>query len=102
MITPFKGDYGCGLYVRRVNGHLIIEHDGNNIGFNADMAYYPEEKLAVIVLANLNGTVTGEMTKALAAIAHGEAPPIPSVHKEIRLPNRVLARFAGTYRFPHY
>lgn len=102
MTTSFKSDYGCGLYIRRVNGRLIVEHDGNNIGFNAVMAYYPEEKLAIIVLANLNGTVTGEMTKALAAVAHGEAPPIPSVHKEITLPKEVLARYAGTYRFQQY
>lgn len=102
MTTVFKSDYACGLHVNRVNGHLVIEHDGNNIGFNADMAYYPEEKIAVIVLANLNGTVTGEMTKALAAVAHGEAPPVPSVHKEIRLSNAVLARYVGTYQFPQY
>lgn len=102
MITPFKSDYGCGLYIRRVNGRLIVEHDGNNIGFNAVMAYYPEEKLATIVLGNLNGTVTAEITKALAAVAHGEAPPIPSVHKEITLPKEVLEHYAGTYRFPKY
>jgi CubicO group peptidase (beta-lactamase class C family) len=102
MITPFKSDYACGLHVNRVGGHLMIEHDGNNIGYNSDMAYYPEERIAVIVLANLNGTVTGEMTKALAAVAHGEPPPIPSVHKEIRLPKEILARYAGTYQFSQY
>jgi CubicO group peptidase (beta-lactamase class C family) len=102
MTTPFKSDYACGLYAKRVNGHLMIEHDGNNIGFNSDMAYYPEERIAAIVLANLNGTVTGEMTRALAAVAHGETPPIPSVHKEISLSKEVLARYAGTYQFPHY
>lgn len=102
MTTPFKSDYACGLHVSRVNGRLMLEHDGNNIGFNADMAYYPEERLAVIVLANLNGTVTGEMTKALAAVAHGEPPPIPSVHREVPLPKEVLARYAGTYQFPRY
>jgi CubicO group peptidase (beta-lactamase class C family) len=102
MTTPFRSDYACGLHVNRLNGHLMIEHDGNNIGFNADMAYYPEEKIAVIVLANLNGTVTGEMTKALAAVAHGEPPPRPSVHKEIQLSNGVLGRYAGTYQFPEY
>src|SRR6267142_1124826 len=58
MTTPFKTDYACGLYVKRVNGHLMIEHDGHNIWFNSDMAYYPEDRIAVIVLANLNGTVT--------------------------------------------
>jgi CubicO group peptidase (beta-lactamase class C family) len=102
MITPFKSDYACGLHVNRVGGHLMIEHDGNNIGYNSDMAYYPEERIAVIVLANLNGTVTSEMTKALAAVAHGETPPIPSVHKEIPLPKEILARYAGTYQFSQY
>lgn len=79
MITPFKDDYACGLYVRRVNGHLMIEHDGNNIGFNSHMIYYPEESIAVIVLANLNGNVTAVIARALAALAHGETPRTPSV-----------------------
>jgi CubicO group peptidase (beta-lactamase class C family) len=102
MTTPFKSDYACGVHVNRVNGHLMIEHDGNNIGYDADMAYYPEDRIAVIVLANLNGTVTGGMTKALAAVAHGETPPIPFVQREIPLSMEVLARYAGTYQFPHY
>jgi CubicO group peptidase (beta-lactamase class C family) len=102
MTTPFKSNYSCGLHVNRVNGNLMIEHDGNNIGFNSDMAYYPEDRIAVIVLANLNGTVTGELTKALAAVALGETPPTPSIHKEILLSKEVLARYAGTYQFPHY
>jgi CubicO group peptidase (beta-lactamase class C family) len=102
MTSPFKSDYACGLHVNRVNGHSMIEHDGNNIGFNSDMAYFPEERITVIVLANLNGTVTGEMTRALAAVAHGETAPIPSVHREVSLSKEVLARYAGTYQFPHY
>jgi CubicO group peptidase (beta-lactamase class C family) len=102
MTTPFKSDYACGLHVNRVDGHLMIQHDGNNIGFNADMAYYPEQRIAVVVLANLNGTVTGEIRKGLAAVALGETPPMPSVHKEISLPKELLARYAGTYQFSDY
>lgn len=81
MITPFKSDYGCGLYIKRANGHRMIHHDGNNIGFNSEMAYYPEERIAVIVLANLNGSVTSEIARALAAVARGETPSMPSIHK---------------------
>ena len=88
MITPFKGDYACGLYVRRVNGHLMIGHDGNNIGFNSDMAYYPEQSIAVIVLANLNGNVTSKIARALAAVAHGETPRTPSAHQRNRIVKR--------------
>jgi hypothetical protein len=46
------------------------------------MAYYPEESIAVIVLANLNGTVTSEIARALAALAHGETPRTPSVTRK--------------------
>jgi CubicO group peptidase (beta-lactamase class C family) len=101
MTTPFKSDYACGLHVNRVNGRPVIAHDGNNIGFNADMAYYPEEKVALIVLANQNGTVTGKMTMELAAVMHGETVSV-SVPKEIALPDEVLSRYAGTYEFPGY
>src|ERR1044072_5252356 len=95
MITPFKSDYACGLYVRRVNGHLMIDHDGNNIGFNSHMIYYPEERIAVIVLANLNGTVTTEIARALAALAQGETPRTPSVHKEIVWSKETLSGYAA-------
>jgi CubicO group peptidase (beta-lactamase class C family) len=97
--TKFKHDYACGLYVYRENGRLVIDYDGNGIGFNAQMAYYPEEKLAVIVLANLNGIVTGKINTALAAAFHGEAVAFPPPPREIALPKEVLARYVGTYEF---
>ncbi len=72
MITPFKDQYACGLYARRVNGHLVLEHDGNNIGYNSQMAYYPEESLVVVVLANLNGNVTGTIARELVDVVRAE------------------------------
>jgi len=104
MTTPFKHtifqhDYACGLYVYRAGGRLVIDYDGNGIGFNAQLAYYPEEKLAVIVLANLNGIVTGKINTALAAAVHGETVAFPSPPREIALPKEVLARYVGTYEF---
>ena len=71
LVTPFKGDYGCGLYVKQENGQLRIEHDGNNIGFNTHLAYYPEDKLTVIILGNLNTGVTKIMAASLAAVVDG-------------------------------
>jgi CubicO group peptidase (beta-lactamase class C family) len=97
--TIFKNGYACALYVSRTNGHLLIDYDGNGIGFNAQLAYYPEEKLAVIVLANLNGIVTGKINTALAAAVHGEPVAFTPPPKEIALLREVLARYAGTYQF---
>ena len=35
-------------------------------------------------------------------MARGGTPPIPSLHKEITLSKEILARYLGTYQFPHY
>lgn len=100
MTTPFKHDYACGLYARQVSGHVLFDYDGNNIGFNAQVAYYPEDELAVIVLANLNGYVTGRMNSSLAALMHGETVAFTPPPREIPLSKDVLARYVGTYEFP--
>ena len=102
MTTPFRSNYACGVEVNRVNDRLVIEHGGNNVGFNSHLAYYPEEELAVIVLANLNGTVVGKITSALAAVAHGETVRLPLPPKAIALPREVLASYVGTYEFSRY
>ncbi len=98
--TVFKNGYACGLYVSRANGHLLIDYDGNNIGFNAQMAYYPDDGLAVTVLTNLNGYAAARINTALAAAVHGETVSFTPPPKEIALPKDVLARYVGTYEFP--
>jgi len=55
MITPFKSDYAFGLGVRTVAGRKVIDHGGGIEGFNTHLAYYPDDKLTVVVLGNLNG-----------------------------------------------
>lgn len=69
MTTPFKNDYAFGLAVHTVNGHRLMEHDGGIDGFDTDMAYYPEDKLTVVVLGNLNGDAPEEIAIKLAAVA---------------------------------
>ena len=83
MTTPFKEDYALGLGVRSVNGRKVIEHGGGIEGFNTELAYYPEDKLVVAVLGNLNGGAPEEIASKLAAIAHGETVVLPSERKEI-------------------
>ena len=75
---------------------------GTTLGLILTWPTTPKDSVAVIVLANLNGTVVDEMTRALAAVVHGETAPTASVHKEISLSKEVLARYAGTFQFPNY
>ncbi|HEY6369991.1 MAG TPA: serine hydrolase [Candidatus Sulfotelmatobacter sp.] len=97
MTTPFKNDYAFGLGVRTANGHKVIEHGGGIEGFNTDLAYYPEDKLTVVVLANLNGDAPEAIAGKLAAVAQGETVLLPSERKEVTVPPAVLEKYVGTY-----
>jgi len=97
MTTPFKQDYACGLGVRIVSGHKVIEHGGGIEGFNTQLAYYPDDKLTVVVLANLKeGAPDGIATK-MAAVAHGEKVVLISERKEVKVPTNLLAEYVGSY-----
>lgn len=69
MTTPFRNKYACGLLVSERAGHKVIEHGGGIEGFNTMLAWYPEDKLAVVVLGNLNGTAPGKIAAAVAEAA---------------------------------
>ncbi len=97
MTTPYKNDYAFGLFVHTVNGRKVIDHGGGIEGFNTQLAYYPDSKLAVVVLGNLNGNAPGEIAAKLGALAHGDQVILPSERKEIPLPAGLLSQYAGTY-----
>ncbi len=97
MTTPFKNDYACGLMVHTAGGHKVIEHGGSINGFNTSVAYYPDEKLVVVALANLNGPSPGEMSPKLAAVARGETVLFPEDRKEVTVSPKILSDYAGTY-----
>jgi len=97
MTTAFKQDYAFGLAIHEQNGHKVIEHGGGIEGFNTQLSYYPDDKLVVVVLGNLNGTAPGEMAGKLASVVHGEKLVLPSERKEIVVSPKILAGYVGAY-----
>jgi CubicO group peptidase (beta-lactamase class C family) len=97
MTTPFKQDYAFGLGVVTNNGRKVITHAGGIEGFNTQLSYYPDDKLVVAVLANLNGPFAGQIAGKLAQVAHGEKVVLASAHKEITVAPKILAQYVGTY-----
>jgi CubicO group peptidase (beta-lactamase class C family) len=97
MTTAFKDDYACGLAVRTVKGLKLIEHGGGIEGFNTQLSYYPDKKLTVVVLGNLNGPSPSEIASKLAAVAHGEKVVLIQERKEIAVPAQILAGYVGSY-----
>jgi len=99
MTTPFKNNYAFGLMVATAGGHKRISHGGGIEGFNTDLTFYPDDRLTVVVLANLNGPA-GDISGKLAAVVHGETVTLPSERKEVSLESKVLRRYVGVYRMP--
>lgn len=97
MTTPFKENYAFGLAVQTVDGHKEIHHNGGIEGFNTELAYYPDDKLVVVVLANLNGQAPSQIARRLAEVMHGEQVVLPSERKEVTVPLSILAQYPGTY-----
>jgi hypothetical protein len=100
MTTPFKSNYAFGLMVTTEGGHKLIAHGGGIQGFNTELEYFPEDKLTVVVLGNVNGRAPGEIAKKLAAMAHGDNVKLQSERKEITLDPKVLSRYVGAYQMP--
>jgi hypothetical protein len=61
------------------------------------LAYYPEDKLTVVALANLSGTAPEQIVTRLAAVAHGDKVELPSERREITVAPKVLEQYVGTY-----
>ncbi|WP_367607687.1 serine hydrolase [Legionella sp. W05-934-2] len=104
MIEPFKNDYGLGVRIYSLNGHKVISHAGGTSGFNTKLIYFPDDKLTVIVLANLNalGYVAQDLALKLVGLAHGRSVTLPSERKEIVLSSESLAKYIGTYNIKPY
>ncbi|HWY70173.1 MAG TPA: serine hydrolase [Terriglobales bacterium] len=97
MTTAFKSNYAFGLGVRDDKGHKVIEHGGGIEGFNTQLAYYPDDKLVVAVLGNLNGGAPSAIAAKLASVAHGEKVVLASERKEVTVSPNILAAYVGTY-----
>jgi CubicO group peptidase (beta-lactamase class C family) len=97
MTTPFKGNYALGVSVETANGRKVVQHGGGIEGFNTFLAYYPDSKLTVAVLANVNGQVPTQMAATLGDLAHGGTVQLTSERKEVTLPVATLSKYVGTY-----
>jgi hypothetical protein len=98
MTTPFKENYGFGLEIQTIKGHERISHGGGINGFNTYEAWYPQEKLSIIVLSNVNGNSPDEISGRLAAVMHNEPVVLPSERKEVSIPVATLSRYVGVYQ----
>jgi CubicO group peptidase (beta-lactamase class C family) len=82
MWTPVKVNdgqthpYGFGWALSEVRGHRIIEHGGAWQGFQSFIARYVDDKLTVVVLANLIQARPGQIAHGVASLYNPELTPL--------------------------
>ena len=77
MIATAPGrSYGLGIGVRTLDSHRALLHYGGIFGFAAAMVTYPDDGLAIVVLANSGGDTPDEVeTRVRKAVLSGSGPP---------------------------
>jgi CubicO group peptidase (beta-lactamase class C family) len=71
MFTPFLGDYAYGWKVDRPGDRLRISHPGLIDGFATYLARYPDDRVTVIVLSNLDSADATGIGDYLASLVFG-------------------------------
>ena len=95
MTTPFKNNYGFGVWVAERDGHIDVSHDGVVPGFRAVEHYEPDDRLSIVVLGNLDASAPDILGNNLLKVAHGlpgQLPPKPYPVSPV-----VLASYVGAY-----
>ncbi|HEX3157426.1 MAG TPA: serine hydrolase domain-containing protein, partial [Gemmatimonadaceae bacterium] len=91
--------YGYGLASDTLAGHRRVQHGGGINGFNAMLAYYPDDTLSVVVLGNTNGPWVDRVADNIGRAALG-APLVspPQAPRDVATTPEQRQRYAGTYR----
>ena len=85
MFTPFKDHYGYGWLIDKKFGLARYEHGGGIMGFVTIIERYPDEKLLVVALSNLENSPIGGIGNDLAAIALGLRYVVPREPREAKV-----------------
>ncbi len=93
--------YGYGVAVYREHDRRVIAHDGRIAGFSADLSWYPDEGLSVIVLSNIQSGIGDSFRRDLAAIVYGAEYelPEPRIAAETPPTPAELTDYVGRYQF---
>lgn len=97
MFTPVAAPYGYGWFVARQSGRRLIWHGGGTPGFAAVLLRFPEERVTVIVLSNLENAPVLRMGNDLAAIVFGEKYELPKERTAVKVDAKTLEAYRGEY-----
>ena len=101
MFTPFKGDYAYGWSItpaaKAGSGKPQIGHGGGINGFSTMFTRVPDDRIAVIVLGNVENVNTGGIARDIVAMLYGKPYQVPVERTAVTVKPDVLASYVGRY-----
>ncbi len=88
--------YGFGWTVKSVNGSRVIEHGGAWQGFKSHIARYPDEKLTVIMFANLENMDPTKFAHGVVEIIEPKLIPKPVADPDPKITAEYKSLFEKT------
>jgi CubicO group peptidase (beta-lactamase class C family) len=99
MLTPGMGDWGLGLHIGGSEGMRYFSHDGANEGFrNVFVAYEKSGEGAVVMTNSDNGSELADEVMHSVAAEYGWPDWKPTVRTAIKVDEKILEQYAGTYQ----
>ena len=102
MTSDYGDRYGYGLSVAKTPRRF--GHDGITSGYHGFVSYFPDEKLSIVYLGNIESGVLGELQSKLPAMVFGgnvETPKVRETVKKVKPDN--FSDYAGRYEvFPGF
>ena len=98
VFTPGLGNYGYGWFIDRVFERRHMWHSGVLPGYLADIIKWPDDKITVIVLTNLDRSRISRIRRDLSAIVLGLPYDMPISGKVVKLTAEQAAKLEGDYK----
>ena len=97
MLTPFKNVFAFGWLISQDKSRRKISHGGGIDGFRSHIAFYPESDSLIVVLSNVEGYWTWEVSTRLENILFEEEVKPFELYDEVPLDVEQAKDLVGTY-----
>lgn len=98
VFTPGKGSYGDGWFIHQEFDRKKYRHNGILPGYVSEFIKFPDEKLTVIILSNLDRARMGSITRDLTAIMLGLPYDLPVRGTLVKLDAKQISALEGEYK----
>lgn len=96
MQTPYKGNYGLGVFIDRYNGETRIHHGGRTPGFVTELFYLKTSRLKVVKWDNVDGSGADAATIGLAFFSKGHAHVLKMA--DYKADPSMFSDYVGTFK----